>query len=129
MKVSLETVNQVIHLAHSYHVAHDQFMVKYYPERRIHLSEIGKYDDTPEHQKEQESEKKLLDFLFALSYDEIIEIKCLMLFGRGDSGSLESNLDYYKTTHGDEANKPMAIEYITDKLPLDEYLQAALKKI
>lgn len=129
MKVSLETVQKVIQLARAYRSTHEFFMEKYYPSRAIDISEFHKYDDTPEHQNEEAASVELEKFLMSLKYEQVLEIESLMLAGRGDSGSFESNLDYFSELYPNESNKDNAVDYITSKIPLDTYLEDGLKSL
>ena len=80
---------------------------------------------------------QLVDYMRELTYDEILTVEALMLYGRdieiyGEDGaeSLAYWLEYVQDEWGgDKGNADDAIAYITGKLPLSTYLEIAMNAL
>lgn len=64
-----------------------------------------------------------------LDYTTIIALEALMLFGRDNWDSLKDAEDYLKSQYPSVEGKMQAVDYITEKLPLHEYLNSACDKL
>lgn len=97
------------------------------PEAKMHSLFDG--TENPEWEKLQNN---LVDYMSTLSDENVIMLETMMFIGReGDEGSkktgdelYKSAEDYVKSLYKEKAE---AIEYITSKGPLNEYLCKALR--
>lgn len=94
----------------------------------VNLSDIDDYS-------ESDVEVKLKDYLYSLPYEDIEAIEALMYLGRDKDYDknktpeevLKSEIDYMRSTAWGKGDKYLAINQITEKVPLDKYLKSGLE--
>jgi len=73
------------------------------------------------------TERALLDFLEALSRDEMVELMALTWLGRGSGG--ETREDFAGLVQHARIVSEDAAEYVAGKAPLADYLEAGIAKL
>jgi len=73
-------------------------------------------------------EVALGDEISSLGRDEIIELAALMWLGRGAGGEIPNDWDNL-ISHAEEMYDDSTASYITEKVPLAEYLTNGLRKL
>lgn len=94
----------------------------------VNLSDIDDYS-------ESDVEVKLKDYLYSLPYEDIEAIEALMYLGRDKDYDknktpeevLKSEIAYMRSTAWGKGDKYLAINQITEKVPLDKYLKSGLE--
>lgn len=128
MNISDTTVSVVIDLAKQKRDAYEKYMEKFFPDRGITFGD-DKHKDSLEYNQFAQWDHELKGFLMDLDYTTIITLEALMSFGRGDWDSLEDAEDYFKSQYPSAEGKMQAVDYITEKIPLHEYLNSAYEKL
>ncbi len=82
--------------------------------------DFGSFRDLPE-------QKALYDYLNNLSYEDLLAVESYMIYGRGDTDTLEEARSYIISEFSGYEDKETTIGYIMEKMPLHKYLEAALR--
>lgn len=83
--------------------------------------------------EEQAANQKLWDYLLSLSDEELLMVGTMMLVGRdGDRGGNMERMEMYRTNErifrGIMSERDGAINYLTGKKPLGEYLEEGMRE-
>ena len=128
MKITISTVRKIIKLAEAQNNAYGLYTQKYFPDGIISFGE-DQHETSPEYLEYKKLSERLDKFILSLDYEQVLDLEALMILGRGDESCFKSCRDYLAKTHPNPEGKYLAVEYITSKHPLPDYLENALRKI
>lgn len=134
MRISRQIVDEVIRLSADINALNTHLNQKYRGKNPVFdLSDVGKYDSTPEGIALKQAKIARSRYMLSLPYETIMGLVALMYIGRGDGIAegatdlyveLDECVDYAKS-HFPDDELSVATKYLEEKYPLPEYLSKA----
>jgi len=128
MIITRETIQEIIELAKIQNNTYNLYRHKYCPDDIINYGQEG-YESSPEFLEYKKASEKLDQYIFSLGYEKVLDIEALMFIGRGDDSDFQICRDSLAKTYPNPDGINIAVDYITSKIPLPDYLENALRMI
>lgn len=127
--MNIDLIHKVIHLARHREYLYRVYLNTYFPNQAIINLVRQQCEDSSEYQEYNKCDTSLIKFMYEMSYEDILDIEALLFLGRGDEPSFLSAREYLADAYPNEDGKRMAIDYITSKAPLADYLTKGLERL
>ena len=119
-------VRRVIELARFRENAYCTYMNTHFPNELIVDLGADHHLDSKEFQQYNKCNRELMRYLLELNYENVLDLEALMFLGRGDDSSFSAARDYLAETYPSSEGKSIAVDYLSSKEPLADYLENGL---
>lgn len=120
-------VRRVIELARFRENAYRTYMNTHFPNDPTIDLGADHHLDSKEFQQYDKYDRELIHYLLELNYENVLDLEALMFLGRGDDSSFSAARDYLAETYPSSEGKGIAVDYLSSKGPLADYLESGLE--